>query len=72
MGLSSVATSTVPLACAALPCVHGPEAGDRTGLSAEAAGDTDGDGLSELLIGAWKDGGGYGGVFLVAGRPATR
>lgn len=49
----------------------GPSAYDRLGASLAAAGDLDGDGLDELLVGVpgYDDGGGAGLVGLV--RPAT-
>ena len=49
----------------------GEEAGDFAGWSTDGAGDVDGDGLDDLLIGAYKrDGAGLdaGGVYLMLGR----
>ncbi|MDP2306802.1 MAG: MopE-related protein [Pseudomonadota bacterium] len=48
----------------------GESAGDQAGLSVSAAGDVDGDGQSDVLVGAWgaDDGGAYSGAaYLVYG-----
>lgn len=46
---------------------EGVLAGDRTGYALDAVGDTDGDGLPDLMIGAWKAADGGGSVYLVSG-----
>lgn len=49
--------------------IDGAAAGDRAGAAVSAAGDMNGDGLAELVIGAPGAGGGAGAAYVVWGKP---
>jgi Bacterial Ig domain/FG-GAP repeat len=52
--------------------IEGIAAGDQAGYAVAGGGDIDGDGLADVIVGAWSadvDGNGEGRVFVVYGKP---
>ena len=65
--LAGPLTDTVQLPNAAIARLWGADSGGQAGAAVARAGDTDGDGVEELLVGAWLAAGGRGAVSLLPG-----
>ena len=48
--------------------IDGAVAGDKSGVSVAGAGDVNGDGLADMIIGAWEANGGTGAAYVVYGQ----